>query len=728
MFNKNQKQTLGDGSIAIQARGNVTIGTNTHEPLYLDDYNLYGKDSFENIYNFDSVHINDLFIEPNFSVQKVRIDEEPEPLEVESNFTDLSQELLNQESSILFIVGLYGLGKSFLSKYLCLTFSNEYKDILYISMPDLLSSSRAINSMSLRRNTYSMIVVDGLDEINYEDLMNNFFQKIKSLGLVDAKIILNTRLYLDIESSTYTKLSELVYLILDKQISYFIRLENFNRKMISSWLEKYPNQHNEELKFDVSHIEEYDKKLFESCKNPLFLYQLISGSYSEGTTDLNSIFAIYKTFVNKTIRGKFPGKSHLLEYISPDQYKQFLFEISVLMYNNNITSQAFSYDNDEKHFTTVSDFIILDKNTRSYSLSTAAVIELAKHYLPDKVITSNLIHCYFFEKKTDTNWSFTDNNIMFYLIAERYLYILKNVFNHYNPDTSIPDHAFEVFKNFILVLHPLPFMFLIQMLKRDKEKFVDIFNAFKEEGKIFNHTITINDEQVNLEIFLGFLYLNLSTQNNKFTTIFSRVYQYIGMMDSNSLIRRHYHYLLKSLLRKITFPHDTIKHIDFSEFNLSRSTMNSTNYYHCVFNNTLFNNTIFINTEFESSDFKHINFDQVNGSLSFTRCTLQNVEIRSSKELKIYFHRCFLFQIHISDCDKINFVFRDNTIETMKVSHCKQTNFVFEKNRLENISLHNSQVKYSDDSHNNGLDTVQEKGSSIFHRQPLDEVEKYLYE
>ncbi len=611
--NIDDKSVSAKGDIigaVVTGNGNiVTFVKNNH--IALEDYDMSKSDIFYQLFAFDDKNINDMYIEPIFEIKYYLIhDCKYKEQKVNKLFLDTIQELI-ENKSMIYIVGKYGVGKSILLKKIYNFLGTTY-DIYFLDIKQLMDKQGDREFVVCTSDKTKIFIIDGLDELNIDNKRFRTLVRdiLRLANYAEIKFIFGTRLYIDgNEDLAYGLIGDNEDLIRDIEIP-FIEIDYFTKQMIEAWLEHYyPND--DKMELTLKDMENVDKRLFSLSQIPIFLYQVALHFYNENIEVLEKekIYDIYKTFITKTVKGKFATGIHsTIEY--EKKYKAFLMKVAAIIFERNYEKNNFS-----KYTANLNTQSLEKKFTIEHKKVKEIISNMDSGIIGGDIEkVNNAINCYFFEKINDYDWMFSNTNILLYLVSEYYFGILEQ----WIQDIDIPE-------DFKFYIDKTIFEYLIQLLKSNENQ-----NKYSRLIEKIELTINFDNELTDFEYHMGIIYIFYDGGNPKISLILDKLFTY----SKRKYDDRNYLYLLYSSFQSINLENIEFRDFNFSNFNFSHSQLKNVIFKGCTFSKeTIFNFVGFDDVCFDYCTIKDTKIvNNVYSNMSFLNCTLNGVHMKNIKE------------------------------------------------------------------------------------------------
>lgn len=709
-------------SLPAKKRG-LTAWDSTNKKTH---YHLFG--------NINMPKIDELIIEPNY--QLIELVAEKKEIRTTKTFNADCISILD-EQYILVITGPYGAGKTICTKNLQaeLKENNRY-EIIFIEASTLVNQSSFDEFMKLveeRSETISklLIIFDGFDEINKlkkEDApkFSSYLTKIVHFAVrLHIKFIINVRDLIKNEEPIID------YLYSDYLVNHnierfkYIFIDHFSNTHIDKWLDSYFNytatKTGKEKRFSSSNLHSLNKSFKNSCQNPILLFLLADTFFNKHkSVEQINLFDLYRHFVDFTIKGKFSlsNKGTGSQSIKEIQgfYRDFLKNISISIVANDVRSVI---NATESIKTNEFEDIVLDPNVKKYSISSKNieehVLNLAKQIISSHVLDQfdlvrlkeNIFVCYFLEKRDD-RWSFKDNNLLFYFIAEILFEALEKAISiqqtNYDQLEDTDTHKiFECFEQLKGIhVHPLSLDIVMNKIdelnKTQKNCLIDILLDSINQGRLLNleknKLNDLNIDTIGLEIWLSlvFIHLNKSSYDDKHLFYFFKRLSWF--VSAGKIVNRNLSFLARRFLRRASIKGVEIRRINCDGYNFDFSSFESIKFIQVKFHDARMNYITSHDSEFYLCDFDSVSMDEFGGNAIFQNCVINKLSIRSPKKCSFKFKRCYIKWLEIDSNKHKN----DITIEidSCDIDHFSFKNAISRSFHIKNSSFSPIKVEHSE--------------------------------
>ena len=703
--------------------------------IELDERRNYKEQNdFYNIYQGRQIKIDDIFVEPKFisyglSHNDLSFNKDISP---QDDFVSYTKKAL-EDSKILFIVGPYGSGKTFLSKMLL----NEIYDgiSLFIDanrisqINDIEASWKfpIIHLIGTYKKCY--IFIDSFDDIfdngnrflsvlgrlirqieNLYFIVN--FRKPNGINIQDLCLNITTHIYTDV------KVIELCY---------------FGYEQMSQWIVRY-NTQKELNKLPIT-IEQNDfdaanKNLKNSCHIPLILFMLFDNN-SIKISDFSKRqkwYKLYEEFVERTILGKFELENRTNAFLEKrkaiKKYRSIIEDIAISILKNPLYNFEIKPINNDDY--------ILDPNDISYSIDSNVVKSIITKRLKKTLEDESIIlflNCYFFDY-CNNRWKFKDNNILFFLCARKYCsIILEQVDGYYAPknvnDSSLMLSCVKKLHDELInfPLHPVVIEYIIneieELCEEKKTNMLYFIQELLENDYIINipnkHSFSINYENIRIDVLLAIIYIrfNKHSYKEKLNHYFKRISQYYSFVkiidkDLASIIIRYFRY--------IPVYEAKFSRINFKGYNWNYSNLHNVSFIQCKLQDTPMKEVCFDDVDFNKCFFKDMDFIDCRRKVTYNLCHILDTQFHFSddyysekKAIELYFTNCILDKVIINlgrdisiakapsitfeNCEIRQLSIKDGSIN-LKIDTLSYRN---QKIKLENVRIINHLEEYENE-------------------------------
>lgn len=690
-----------------------------HSILYNDNIN------FLEIYPSAKISVRDLYVEPHYKI--IRLNDDGSDIisdpDCYDSFIQNCKTIMNKER-ILFISGPYGHGKTFLSKMILSEIDDGFSLFIYASnLPSKnfeflnVFNDDAISSL-IDRYGKLYVFIDSFEDILIENSIDIFdVIKSKCQTFSDLFFIINYRTSVGLRPmSIYECLSDVC------KTNYAIELCSFTKPKITEWMENYyeANEKNEDedkkrISFTIEHINDANKNLKESFRNPLLL--LIMSLNDITTNDINSQnwFSHFDNFVDKTIHGKFAYEQKSNAFLRKKG-------VDKIKYKEIVSKAALEILKRQNNQFGIEDFepidYFLDPNSKSYSESSAVINQVINSCLSpiksdDQQITikeeesERYLNCYFFEciKTGDKKeWKFRDNNILFFLAAYDFYYNFENTYEIYRRQSNISQE--EAKDLFICIeklpLHPVIIEFILSNIKYsvkyNPDALMGLIYTMIQNKIILNlpneslFKLDYNKIKVDILFFIIYIRFHSSSYIEEYDGfIFKRIFQYYSFIkkideDVASVLKRYFN---NASIIGVQF-----RGINLKKYNWTNSKFSNVIFYRCKIDNSTFYRNLFRNTKFSLCYIKDIKFIEVGGNIQIKTSELYKTEF-IFPDNNIFGYNQNNSSIELNNCiiDDVSFVSDEPTSLEVTLNNCQIRQLHFNCKHVK-LNLFNS-VLYS---------------------------------
>lgn len=685
--------------------------------------NIFDTKTFNYIFSVDPVDINEIFIDPDYNVNSFYLEEIIEKNKYIDNFIQNAQEILC-EQGLLVIYGPYGSGKSIASKIISNKFFKMGYNVLFFKFIDILENynynigleqleTEILNNKNQCENI--LCVFDGYDEINFLN-DQNYEKSVKVLRSIlmltrnkGIKVLINTRINKGTEIDFFNKFNyevgEQCGILNLKMIEL---VYSYNKKKINDWIDSYRIQNNSDIDISVSLLESGYKKIYSSFSNPLFVYMMCHMIYKYKNIDnINSIYNIYKCFVDSTAKGKFKFEDKFrnkpLDKII-GMYREFLTDLAMVIYKNSDINIDANQLLDKE--------VLMDLNNDIYEVLESNIGENIQNIiseignsLSERRVELNVLNCYFLERNSG-KWRFKDNNIMYFLIAEAlYENVIVRIINMQQTN-SIKSFNINNFSKYSRIkLHPIILEMLLDKIKNDSQEnrklLMEGITFLLSQGKILNiqNYEAVNSicvEKINFDIIISLVYIILnegSYDDKNLSYFFKRFYSFVNMLkpiDIKSF------YTIKRFFKESKIYSIELKRMNLSWYNFTKSQLSNVDFIQDKMYSTIMREVTFKDTLFSLCNIDKLTIENIEGNLTFENCYIQSLELVNGKgNLDIVFKRCYINQMDINHMEhKIALDFYNCEIGRFAMNHCMKNNSLkINKGYYPELKLNNCKMK-----------------------------------
>lgn len=668
------------------------------------------------IFPFEDDSVEEVFVEPNYKIVAMHDGRLAGHIEGEDILTDLVRIL--DEQRILFLIGKYGCGKTTVAKLLQRSLLTGGYDAIYLTCADIADYSSADNFMKAIEeralgNQPIYCIFDNFDEINY--LMSNRRGDIDDIlnYLISASISQRAHILVctrDIVKGEQDLLEDIATLLWERRdigafssivLDYFAnpQIERYLTNLADLWESKRKKAHF----LRTQDLKQAHKRLIGACHNPLLLYMIVSSYYKNGIDSITLIYDRYAEFIDNTVKGKF-GKSHPSISEISTAYRHFLTEMAALMLSDQVV-----YEEDpeaEKRF-------YLSANNDSLWISSADVESLVqrtaekvlsedelKRLRSDRLI-SNALSCYFFEKGS-SHWRFKDDNVAYFLIAERVMQALMKLSD---PEAQAKGNRYlldTIQREMTVRMHPLWLRMLFSRL--------DHMDALEREVLAQNLMGLVRTGQI-------VLFTSDSLKQTTPRSMEIDVFLCIVLLRINHMGYKEFPFFLKSLHWKLSalkaldnrllsitsmFTTDT-KYIaldtprtSYEGFNFDRSEFIETKFHQGLFDKARLEECVFRETKFSLCDFQDVSMNRSEGKAEFSHCRVQDLHAEYANDLEMTFKKCHLIRMRFSNCKHIKIELINCDVSDLSIVDSKKVDIVMRRTFFNEINLQGSECEFEE--------------------------------
>jgi DNA replication protein DnaC len=667
------------------------------------------------VFNSNSIFVDAIFVEPLYEI--IHYNHGCRELESDikqTNFLDDCLELLKRQK-ILFLIGPYGSGKTFLSKWLQLKLQVQKIDVVFINCSDIkdLTSELDLTALVKERKQDSkelFIVFDGYDEVNFikkeeGKISDRILQNIIRLSSLDGiYLILNTRDILHANADIYYDLNVAMCDNRKEMEAYFLCLKYFDRNRIDQWLKNYcieMNTRGNSQSLDRTRINNIHKNLLTACTNPLFLYMVTILFFEHG--NIKDIYDLYESFVQNTVKGKFDfekfkGAASLGDVVA--NYREILRGLAVLIAKKNYLQVETIHLDDWYLESNKFNYHIDINDVTEEIVERITTIKNSIEGYDKRKLVGTVLNCYFLEE-TSEGWKFRDNNILYFLIAEHYFISLNNMIKKFKITNDSWESFKEVYALGDIMIHPLSIEMLLKKLDTIGERKASlsiVIQKLLESGRVLNikqgHFEGLTTSKINLDLLCCLIYMRLKTDSYiALDYYFKRLNWYISCAKQ---LNYDYLHLVRRFFRFSKLYHIDFARINYSGYNFSNTQISDCNFYQCKFHDTLMNKVNFKNVCFELCDISDLDLSNVKGSLEFKNCIIDKLfigEVTGGTSLK--FSRCLIKKLEFQHCNQSLFIsfYRCDISKFLFINCIKSNEIIIEEGFYPTLEAEGSKLK-----------------------------------
>ncbi len=691
-------------------------------------HDLSDPEDFFKLYPSSAYSIEDLFIEPIYHVFE---SEENRKEMIDNNKTSKIEETCKnilEEQKLLLLMGPYGSGKTVLSKHLISKISDGL--CIYIQanrLPNDLNGLFTNEAIETLTNSYKKVYI-------FLDACENYFiVNANGWEIIQSRIskFTNLRFVINMRKPNSVVLSDLLETIniYFEKIKY-IELSYFEKDQVKQWLALYHNQSvTMNRKIHVTDDDIIQNKYLQStCYNPLMLAMMAEPDSSYDLKKDSGWYNLFEDFVRKTIRGKFykdkNRDSFLLKLTK--EYRDFVYELAI----ETLKQPQLKFSYEEENL----DLFILDSNEENYPVEQKLIDEKLTKNLKQEIEKQKRIqylNCFFFEyEEFSGEWRFRDNNILYFLCADKIYNNLIDLITFCKKGDS--GKLVEKFKGFIrefdsITIHPVILDFLLDAIRNARNEsgynerdYIELIKKLIDENLIINFpkdkSFCLDYNKIKIDILLSVVFLKYNKSYSKqrglshyFKNI-SHYYSIIKIVDDNlsSILRRYF--------RTIVVNEVEFRRINLKGFNWNGSTMENVKYIQCKFQDTSMDDMTFNEVSFEQCYFRKNKINNYSGNIDFRLCQIQESFFSSKKTHILSFKNCIINNFTLN-CDKrLILTFECCSINNLKINSKSSCISISDCNLIGKIHLSNTKAYFYKP---NEIDTIKKWFDS-------DNAERYI--
>lgn len=662
---------------------------------------------------------------------------------------------LVKKNRLVFIVGGFGTGKTFLSKYIYLKLAEDSGNELYFYYSTVFFSDLELCPIF---KPESYVFVDSVDAVAY--CKKEPYEIIGYLERVyennpSCKFIFNMRTsYDNVEDFERNDNNPLAYFALDENDKdndlYIIKTIGFRkangingRDKLDKYLSKIAPDDARAI-YESHHLDDMAKHAVETCFIPLFAYILGSAIYKNPSSfshDRNDALRIYSAFVDETIRGKFNDEMILFNgyTLKYDYFEMLLQRMAVGMIKNRKEEIDYSED--------ASDASVLDNSTNNASEVHSSQDVKAKEKLifkqkscypmdidlfdvklkaevkklyeefggEQEVSAKNVINNYFFSMyKHDRRVfvRFSDSNVLSYL-ASGYLFnvLVKSI----SAEPSSLNYE-EVYKQMSSVeLQPDMIDFLLAKFDsfyntKDKRRTLssEVLKLINER----NYMKNMSEDSVKYTLLLYILFLRFNddaySYDEQSLHFFKDMQFVINCAKNLNVPKAHkkndHRFLLERYFIGCSFIGCDFKRINLKHYNFSKTKIKDSTFTQCKFSKNRFDSAIFKQVEFKNCIFIDQAFSEytLEGNVVFENCQFSDVDfVNANTNYALYFDNCYLDNVRFRDLSRKVEIY-ESTIKNVSINHCGNFRVYLRENTYLSeggISGDNSEIMTNEPEH-----------------------------
>ncbi len=624
--------------------------------------------------------------------------------------------ILNRDK-VLLITGSYGQGKTMLTKLMQLHYRNNgvktvffrAHDLVGIIKEDKIALVSVLSNLIKKEKTERLIVfIDSVDELNYDNLINILFVKVFRCIKQSENIsfVINSRVFIRIKQPASIKrieeiFSEDLFDTIGVPTFYYVKMKNLSNSQIDNLFHELNRTSVFDKDLRIDYVKKSYKHIVEACKIPLFSYVIGDYYYNNGFNLPKTLSDVYKSFISKTIKGKFSleysGNPLILEYETA--YRDLLKRLAISMLNN--TSQYLNYNNGDGNFFSenfeYSFYIGLSKLSfeagKIYGDNSLYKDYYSQEHEDNK--NADFLNCYFFKvcKNADGDFfAFSDEYTMCYLASE-YVYDSILPFINNNNET-IYENLINTFDSFFP--HPIAMDFLIerinQIITTDPNKRNNIINNIKKVLNDIHKYYSQNTQDsvivkgIMAQIILRILFIKFfrdSYKNIEGNHFFKHFYLLGKIAKAMELNGQHstesgcHRYLVERYFSDCVIADGCCRRLNLKYYNFNRSELKNCKFSQCKFFECSLKDTKFIgNTEFDLCDINKVVFSPIiTGKTVFRDSIVINCQfVDVCADSIVLFDNCRVANLELFKKDsnqRIRVIFRNCNIHNIIVNGCK---------------------------------------------------------
>lgn len=648
------------------------------------------------------VLIEDVLVAPRYTLQNYLngiFNSDP----VGTDFFRDAKALLEKKHAAA-IVGPYGIGKTTLAKALLREFcaaNGERIHFHFFRAFDLLDEERdwADAFKGALDSAKTIIVIDGVDELyladrrprNLKHLQRNLEKYLANPAnyvLLTSRIVSNGQ-HEEIDYFFQQLIECLSPAFCNDGFSTFLWIKRFNKNSITEWLEKYwgiwSDQKPSACELRYSMLEQCHKGVSEAIKTPLFLYFVASAHYqTEQITSIPNIYRVYQSFVEATVRGKWAKElalgSEPIKSLGFD-YGRFLEQLALEIHRDRIRSARMESSRSTEEWE-------LDANESPYLIREDAVSETLGRFLsnlrnrdyaePDdlyEVVVSN-----YFLTFADGKWGFRDNNLLNFLVAKRIGCELDRLRKAERQEqASILENIGRIplERN---VVHLL-FFWLESQSEASRESIWDAIYQLLVDGAIVHlgeNTIgKLSRDKVNCDVLLALVFMRLNRQGLKDLSLDHLPKRLEWLANAGKHLTINIHDIVRTFFQRSHFVHSEFRRLNYKGYNFTQAKITDSGFIQCRLLGAVFRRVSFNDTFFKLCDLENSGFEDIQGSLEFKDCVIDNLRITSAEgsNIKLKFLRCHIRMLHLGG-HIVEGEIADSVVEKVVMNSARYNRFV----------------------------------------------------
>lgn len=679
--------------------------------------------------------VDQLFVEPCFTFGMINIESEPPTLTRCEPATFVKTVSVTLEThQLLLLLGPYGSGKTFLLKVLQLEGRHLFQDIVFVecrNLGKLQEWPQFIDQVKARAQGRSLtLMFDG-----FEDLLEatpfdgsvalRVLHNIARLSCHEDKgkrpyrVILSSREvpYLD---NSEDGINRILTGAATATATYggtftvpYIQLLSFNKTVRNTWITTYATLQGRTCDDALSCIEQIDsstKGISRACSIPLFLFCFATkwlkpeGQLFGTSNTLPTPFEIYNEFVDRTVEGHFQGRfpdptGTRLGSLCSD-YRLFLRKVSASIEagfpellatpmrldwetddNNTIGRRNYGLTVEELHS------IIDDMSSGVLQQSVARVSPDAKF-----ATVGALLSCYFFDE-VDGRWSFRDNNILYFFLADALAEKLFRLVQRPSaPGAECSLDFRQVASMDAIPIHQMSIEMLIQRLNRDQISRINqkkgvTAPAWLRSGMHVTHEELLQAIKVMLRetdsvgvplfgrgysarienrllLLLIVVYQQLRGIDEGETPLVSRLHGHITYATEVRDIRAYNTW--RTFHRRVRWTGLNLGPVKCDGFNFRDSQFKQVRFVQARFEQVQFDGSKCFPLEFELCRFEKSSFNGIEGFVSLKRCSIDELSVScGSDRAEVHFRQCTIKALRLDFSASLTINISDSSIDTI---------------------------------------------------------------
>lgn len=428
----------------LRERKNIHIEDKSEEERL---YDLFEKEEQQFKYisprHDEKCLVETMFISDIYKICKTKwdscsVDRVIEGADDERNLMEETLKIVDEQRMLL-VVGDYGSGKTvFLKKLYLVLREKESVELGVISCSKIYSHicegnlHNVFNSIR-KEGKKHYIILDGLDDLNLsykgksclERCIEEVIKYIKNEE--DYCFIIASRTFYDLDDKDNEQVKNIVSFHYDYEFNKtfcYVCCGEFSSRNKERWIGEYAKVHG--IKVNKSNMRDRYDKAMNSMDNPLFLYIFMEQFRRYRKERGDKYYSYYQDFVKQTIKGKYMYEERdgafvlqIDEFVK--KYQGLLEKIAFDILQFNLQHDKIFVKLGEE---TLDKHILLGNRLASkrYYININDCSDETKNMINSMcnngIKMANLLNCYFISKTNDTI-CFRDNNILFFLAANK---------------------------------------------------------------------------------------------------------------------------------------------------------------------------------------------------------------------------------------------------------------------------------------------------------------------